>query len=317
MTGKIVYKDATNRIPATFTPLETDMLTVLAYFDLFHYPLTIGEIEQFRKQNATPAEVHSALDALLRRKRIFRIGDFYSLQDNPLLSYRRIEANERAMILLKKATKIGRFLQQFPFVRAIGISGSLSKNYADERSDFDYFIITAANRLWIARTCMHLFKKLAMLFRKDHFYCMNYYIDEKNLCLEDQNYFTAVELKTLLPVSGEKVMNQFFSSNEWAFGYFPFCSDRRQEFADRSKSVAKRLFEWIMNNQLGDRLENYLFRLTTRRWKKKELAGKKNNKGEVMSLLTARHFAKSDPGHFQYTILLKHADRIREVINPS
>ena len=47
----------------------------------------------------------------------------------------------------------------FPFVRAVGISGSLSKQYADENSDIDYFIITAANRLWIAKNLPAYFQK--------------------------------------------------------------------------------------------------------------------------------------------------------------
>ena len=58
------------------------------------------------------------------------------------------------------------------------MSGSLSKHFADEKSDIDFFIITSANRLWIARTCMHLFKKVSYIAGKQHWFCMNYYVDE-------------------------------------------------------------------------------------------------------------------------------------------
>ncbi len=116
---------------------------------------------------------------------------------------RRQQGNLRAEQLLPKAMKIGRFLSVFPYVRGIGISGSLSKMYAHEKADFDFFIITKANRLWIARTFMHLFKKLTFLTGKQHYYCMNYYLDEKALKLRDQNIYTAVEAITLIPVSGK------------------------------------------------------------------------------------------------------------------
>src|SRR6266478_4413244 len=99
--------------------------------------------------------------------------------------------------------KIGRFLSRFPYVTGVGISGSLSKMDAREKADFDFFIVTKANRLWIARTIMHLFKKLTFITGKQHLYCMNYYLDEKALQLRDQNIYTAVEAITLIPVSGK------------------------------------------------------------------------------------------------------------------
>jgi predicted nucleotidyltransferase len=47
---------------------------------------------------------------------------------------------------IKKAKAVAKFLSWFPYIRGIAISGSLSKNFADENSDLDFFIITAANR---------------------------------------------------------------------------------------------------------------------------------------------------------------------------
>src|SRR2546430_6574247 len=88
-------------------------------------------------------------------------------------------------------------------------------------TDIDFFIITSANRLWIARTCMHLFKKLTFLTGRQHWYCMNYYIDEEALNIEEHNIFTATELITLLPVCGNGTMQRFFQMNSWVSVYFP------------------------------------------------------------------------------------------------
>ncbi|MEI9810645.1 MAG: hypothetical protein WDO16_23755 [Bacteroidota bacterium] len=150
------------------------------------------------------------LEQLVAEGTIFRIAEFYLLQNDSALVKRRREGNQRAGQLLPKAMRIGRFLSRFPYVRGVGISGSLSKMYADEKADIDFFIITKANRLWIARTFMHLFKKLTFLTGRQHLYCMNYYIDEKALKLGEQNIYTAIETVTLLPAGGNAMQGFFF-----------------------------------------------------------------------------------------------------------
>ncbi|MGZ8553146.1 MAG: nucleotidyltransferase domain-containing protein [Chitinophagaceae bacterium] len=189
---------------------ETCILKVLAYFDIFHYPLTKNEIRKFLDHPLSEINFEESLEQMLSDEVIFLHNDFYSLQNNSLLAQRRKEGNRKAGKLLPKAFKIGRFLFHFPFVRAVFISGSLSKNFADEKADIDFFVITKANRLWIARTIMHLFKKLTFLTGHQHYFCMNYYIDEEALLIEDQNIFTAMEVATLVPVCGRKTIDSFF-----------------------------------------------------------------------------------------------------------
>jgi hypothetical protein len=279
------------------------ILRALAYFDIFQYPLLAGEIKRFSDQPTDEIFFEKTLEQLLYDKKIFRFYDFYSLQNNFLLAEKRIQGNHRAQLLLPKAMKIGRFLFRFPYVRAIGISGSLSKNYADEKADIDFFIIAKANRLWIARTLMHLFKKLTFITGHQHFYCMNYYIDETALELKDKNIFTAIEIKTLLTVCGKKALDSFFTTNKWADDFFPFCNYRHLQNAESPSPWFKNFFEWILNSKTGDRLDNYLMKLSARRWKKKQQKGKRNEKGQTMGLITSKHFARSNPESFQERLL--------------
>src|SRR6185436_14110695 len=179
---------------------EAGILRTLAYFDIFQYPLTKKEITQFFPDFFSDARLGPILQSMVLNKTVFLHNDFYSLHDNPLLAYRRKEGNFRAKKLIPRAYSIGRFLCRFPFVKAIAISGSLSKDFADENADIDFFIITKANRLWIARTMMHLFKKLTFITGHQHYFCMNYYIDEEALMIQEKNIFTAIEICTLLPV---------------------------------------------------------------------------------------------------------------------
>lgn len=279
------------------------VLKTLAYFDIFQYPLTFSELQQFAPVSIPSAILSQTLAQLIGQKRIYQYADHYSPQNNPLLVYRRKDGNARAVPLLKKAARIGRFLYQFPFVTAVGVSGSLSKNFADSRADIDFFIITKANRLWIARTLMHLYKKLTFLRGRQHYYCMNYYIDTHALTLSDRNIFTAIEIKTLLPVCGEKSMKEFFANNAWANEWLPRCNWRTQTYTDPRPSGLKRFTEWLIAGKLASGLNNWLCRLTTNRWKKKEARKKRNEKGMLMGLVTGIHFAKSNAGDFQGKVL--------------
>ena len=191
---------------------EISILKVLVYFDIFQYPLTKNEIRKYLDKPFPESGFEDLLQQMLSKQVIFQHNDFYSLHNNGLLAPRRKEGNLRAQMLMPKAFRIGRFLFHFPYVRAVCISGSLSKNFADEKADIDFFIITKANRLWLARTFMHFFKKFTFLTGHQHCFCMNYYIDEEALLIEAQNIFTAVEVITLVPVCGKQAINNFFSA---------------------------------------------------------------------------------------------------------
>jgi hypothetical protein len=292
---------------------QESIIRTLAYFDIFHYPLLKEEIRIFLDKSISPALLDKGLASLLEETTIFLHHDFYLLQDNLLLTHRRTQGNKKAAIMLIKAMKVGRFLYQFPFVRAIGISGSLSKDFAEDKSDIDFFIITKGNRLWIARTIMQVLTKLALLRGRQHFYCMNYYIDEHALMLPEKNIFTAIELKTLLPVAGNINMQRFFETNQWADTWLPVCNFRQQAAPDPSASWLKRLGEWMLGSRLFNPLENYLFRSTTRRWQQKERKGKRNDKGHILNLMTGQHFARTNPDAFQEKVLAIYEQKLAAV----
>jgi hypothetical protein len=292
-----------------FMALQQSILKTIAYFDLFSYPLTAEDIRYFLDVDAREEEVEYELNRLACQGRLYRLGNnaFYSLRNDPRLAEKRLRGEVRADELLRIAARGARLLYQFPFVRGICISGSLSKRCADEGADIDYFIITKANRLWIARTVMHLFKKLTYLRGHQHRYCMNYYIDEEALEIKEKNIFTAVELLTLMPACGNGGLTRFFQANNWTSQYLPHYRDRQRE-ADGPyrSSLLKRGLECILDNRLGDVLENYFRRLTDSRWKTKTSRGDRNGKGDPMTLQCGPHYSRPDPGIFQQRILLKY-----------
>ncbi|HEY4154140.1 MAG TPA: hypothetical protein VGM24_01900 [Puia sp.] len=292
--------------------LTDSILKVLAYFDLFDYPLRKEEIFAFLDQPVQPVVLSEALEELLERENIFLFQPFYSIRDNKELACRRVTGNLRAQPLLRIGNRISRILYQCPYVRAIGISGSLSKNFAAEDADIDYFIITRSDRLWIARTMLHLIKKFSFLLGRQHWFCMNYFIDEEALEIEEKNIFTAIELLTLLPLRGNSCLNEFYSGNTWTK---EFCPNYRNRSAAAdgpvSDSRLKKILESLFDGRAGDWLDNYFMRLTSRRWKKKEGLQKRSVKGNLMSLQTGKHFSKPNPGLFQKEILRLYQDNLK------
>jgi hypothetical protein len=299
-----------------FMDLHTSILKTIAYFDLFNYPLTLEDIRRFLDVKANEAEIGAETEMLVREGRLYRSGVYYSLQDNTALAIRRLRGEAHADELLRIAARGARFLYQFPFVRGVCISGSLSKRFADEKADIDYFIITAANRVWIARTLMHLFKKLTFLLGHQHRYCMNYYIDEDALEIREKNIFTAIELFTLLPMSGDEGLDQFFRANDWATEYFPGYRDRSREAQEtRPASFLKRFFERLLSNRLGNKLENRLRRITDRRWRQKTAQQQRNMKGDLLTLQCGKHYSRPNPEIFQQKVLAKYHRRLNEVFS--
>lgn len=286
---------------APIMPASTEftILKTLLYFDIFDYPLTKEDILQFSDSKISPNDLDVVLKDLIIEKKIWKFDRFYSLQNNSSLEKKRKDGNERAFQYLNKAVSIVKTLSQFPYVRAIGISGSVSKYFADENADIDYFIITHPNRLWIARTFMHLYKKLPFIKDRKRFYCMNYFVDESQLQIEEQNIYTATELVTLIPMYGNGSIENLYDANQWAFSFFPNFQFPDESYKINPKdNLFKRVLESVFNTQLGNWLDNYFFRLTTKRWKLKEEQKRLNTKGERMGLKTSKHFSKPNPIFF-------------------
>ena len=293
---------------------EHSILKVLVYFDLFRYPITNEEIYSFLDQGLNREYLNKMLDNLAKQQRIFQLDEFYSLQNDYSLAERRRKGNAFATELLKKASGISTLLYKFPYVRAIGISGSVSKNFADENADIDYFIITKANRLWVARTLMHLYKKNPFVKGRHQHYCMNYYVDEADLLIEEKNIYTATELFTIIPMAGNGSMKKFFESNRWALPFFPNHNlPAVKKETINTEPWFKRLTEFFLNNKMGDWLDDYLLKLTTHRWKKKEEKGRLNTKGEKMGLKTGKHCSKNNPAHFHDWFMEKYERKLTEV----
>jgi hypothetical protein len=291
------------------TIIQQDILKVLAYFDIFRYPLTIQEITLFLHTPATVAEVYEQAFVLLKARQAYVLEGLYTLQDDASLIERRQKGNHLAITEMQKAVKTARWLYRFPYVRSIAVSGSLSKNYADEHTDIDFFVITAGGRLWVARTILHLLYKLLWLMGRRRWFCLNYYIDDAVMEIEEKNIFTATEIVTLIPLEGAAVFSEFAAANHWVQQYYPQHVQKAMA-VNRAKGAVKKLVEALLNNKLGDWLERRLRMATGNRWQKKMQRNAVNEKGIKISMQPGIHYAKPNPANFQQKVIDMYEQRI-------
>lgn len=286
----------------------------MAYFDVFNYPLTNEEVRRFLPEKCNQLVVNEILYQLIKEDIIYKLNNFYSLQNQPQLAEIRLAGNKRAIKLLKIARLAAKILSWFPFVQSIAVSGSLSKNFADEKADIDFFIITSANRLWIARTFMHVFKKLTFLAGKQSWFCMNYYIDEMKMEIAEKNIFTAMEIVTLMPMQGINCFKKFIEANSWTHNYFREQIITNEKNGEIKKVVFRKCLEKIFNSSLGISIEKRLMRVTDERWKKKTHQGKVNDHGRRLAMITNPHFSKPDPAIFQSKVLRKYQHKVKQLL---
>lgn len=294
--------------------LKKSILKVLAYFDIFNYPVTYEEIKSFLDQPFTELELQAALLWLANNGLLYRINGFYSLKPDNALVERRIKGNRQAEKQLARATKIARFLSRFPYMRGIAVSGSLSKHFAYKGSDIDFFIITAPNRLWTARMFFVCLLCIARVIGLKKWFCLNYFIDTKALDIPEQNTYTAIEIATLIPKQGSDVFADFYKQNSWVRRYLPNYNENLTGAPAFIKGWLQYITEKLLDNKTGDRIENYLCNFYRARWKK--MLGEKRyakNGFQFGSYIAGKHVCKPMPQYFQDKIMKALAEKMAAI----
>jgi predicted nucleotidyltransferase len=297
---------------------EYGILNTLIYFDIFKYPLTKDEIQEYcHSKIHTSKEINEGLDFLVTKKFVNCSGGFYFVNDNFSIVERRINGNLLAEKFNSIAKKYSRIISKFPFVRAVFISGSLSKGYMDKESDIDYFIITAPGRLWLSRTLLVLFKKIFLL-NSHKYFCVNYFIDENNLEIPDKNIFTAMELVTLVPMINNELFEKFLEANTWTGNFLPNAGSLNNKIKEKKRNFSRRSssgnfkFYWekFFSGSIGNKLDDFCLKITLKYWKKKFIHFSKEDFKNA--LRSKKDVSKHHPNKFQEKVLALYEEKIKQ-----
>lgn len=285
------------------------IIKALLYSDIFHYPLTVEEIFERLEIPCSDIEaVKVELRQLVETQVIFLFGDFYSLRDDVSLAIRRSAGNKMAKDIMPRAISRSRLIYSFPFVRAVMISGSLSKNFLDKNGDIDFFIVTTPGKVWLTRGLLALFQRI-FLFNSHKYFCVNYYIDHDHLELEERNIFTATEVATLKPVCGYEHYEKLVSSNPWVTEHYPQFKAAGKASEKVLAWWPKRLLEGVLT-PFASWLDPFVMRKLTQRAQRLH-AHKFEKEDFDVAFKAAPHVSKNHIGNYQRKITDKFNQRVR------
>ncbi len=307
--------------PTNTISYSEDILSLLAYFDIFKHPLTVSDIQ--RMKGLSEAIILEQLNILVTTNICFVWQGYYGLsaetQEN---AQRRLVAEKNAEQYWSKVKKYSQRIANFPFVRGVAISGSLSKGVMTDDGDIDFFIITEPNKLWITRSLLILYKKIRLLNSRKYF-CLNYFVDTNNLAIIDKNIFTAVEVAHLIPVySQDDLFDRFYDQNSWVKEFInspapitinalPSDGFYRIERDVKIKKSKHTKEKWL-SGSFGNRLERWTHKKTLKRWMKK--FGHFNEDKFELTMRSTTGVSKHHPQDFQSKVLDTYSERFNKAI---
>ncbi len=296
-------------IEKKISELQIAIIKTVLYFDVFDYPLNLQELYEHVGRGRDYNHFETQCLQLVEEGFLIQQNDLYgSVLVSPKAFAKREKGNANADMVMPEAIKWGLKLHHFPFVRSVSISGSLSKQYFDAHSDFDFFVVTKANRLWICRTLVTLYWKLLPNTSKKKL-CANYFVDETLDTLDDQNRFTATELLYLLPITGAEVKQKILNSNDWIHTYINNKVVNTKYEKKISEPLLKRITEGILNLFFGLRTEQFIMKNTFKRWRKK--FPDMTEADFDLQFRTRKNVAKRHTKGFQNKVLLMFEQRIQ------
>ncbi len=218
--------------------VNKEIIKVLSYFSSFHYAPSDAQIRTFLAVKVSMEAINEGLNRLVNKKRLLSmdmgmpLGSIYTMGGHSIFLKKRAvrkAQTEKKLNVLKTYSYI---LYASPWIKMVGISGSCAMDNAKPGDDVDFFIITAKNRLWLARIWAISAAKLLGVHRsrKDKRVsgkaCLNMFFDEQDLMIptNKQNLYTAhevVQMRRIDMREGAYYHRDFMQSNSWIKSYFP------------------------------------------------------------------------------------------------
>jgi len=253
------------------SPLEQSIQKTLSYFDLANYPLTKEELFAFLWQPPAMGyyDFMNQLNAGAAGFETARGYYFLHGRENIIAErQRRLVNSEHKLKIAKKAAKK---LRSVPFLRAIFVCNSVGSEQALQDSDIDFFIVTEAKRIWIAR----FFSNLILRFFGIRTYgkkikdkiCLSFFVDGAHLDLaglriaEDDVHF-AYWIRQMLPLyDPENYYSKFLSANGWIKKFMPnlnneFITPHRFNVKNSGPGLFwKKAWEKMWTGSYGDLIE--------------------------------------------------------------
>jgi hypothetical protein len=292
--------------------LRNDILRTLLYYDIWSYPLNARELYAFLPFNSMTLEQFTEhLAREVDGSTIVEHDGFYFVGGKTAAVVAERHLRERHARRLWLGARLAmHVIKRFPFVRAVFVSGDLSKHATHPSSDVDFFIITEPQRLWIARALLTGFKKI-FLFNRKKFFCLNYFTTTRNLRADKENIFVATEIATLKPLFNSRLFFRYLITNRWIKEYFPNFDVRFVTLPPCSErpSILQKVFELPFTLFDASALDERIMDIMARVWRKRY---------PMFDEMTHQRLFKCKPdestahvGNFENKVLISYRERLR------
>jgi hypothetical protein len=162
-----------------------------------------------------------------------------------------------------KAKIMAQVLAMIPFVRMIGLTGSLAQGKANQNSDIDFMIVAEKGWIWTVRFLSTLLVILAGQRRSNKKtagkFCLNRYLTTVSLIIYPQNHYHAQDYSLMVPlVDSGGIYDQYWRANYWINQYCPFPKKYFPVGPNIISRFIQKLTELIYQNVGGRYLEKKL-----------------------------------------------------------
>ena len=296
-------------------PLRADILKTLLYYDIWNYPLKRTELFAYLPVNSMSYnEFARRLSDELQTGDILERGEYYYVRGKTsAVVDHRISKERHARRMWKVARIVMHVIKRVPFVRGVFVSGDLSKNATNRKSDLDFFIITEPGRLWITRTLLIAFKKVVLLNQKK-FFCLNYFATTDCPVLETRNVFVATEVAHLKPLFNSRLFLEYQNTNSWIKEFFPnfhlsgSTGMRFPRVSDR-RSYFQMVIEKLISVLPLDRMDDYLLRMMERVWARRYPEYDQTTRDRIFRCTKTE--SRAYVGNYEEKILALYRERLR------
>jgi hypothetical protein len=238
-------------------PLATGIATFVCYAGVFNDVIEIKEVAS-RLGISSPTEFHTVLNQLCCEGRLILKDGFAGLpcfEDKASVKAAKITT---ARNLINSRMGCLRKIGRNPLVKFVGVSGSLAAgNPTKDRNseiDLDVFVITRNQCLWLYSIWLALKNNLWLLWSKllptggeKVRLCLNYIMDESDPLIANRNFYTATEMRNLIPVVGLDAHRKFIQINSWVDYYYPGMSGISPPVASSPTHQINKIFYAVYN----------------------------------------------------------------------
>ncbi len=204
--------------------LNKNQIASIVYHNIFAYPLNSNDLNKW-----ATTSVHA--NKILKRKKykISKYKNYYFLANQKHLVAARLNNEKESIKKIEIAKRGVDIISQISSVLFVGITGSVAMQNANNDSDIDLMIITKKGTLWTTRFLVYLklrnsklkIRKPNLLDEKDKL-CINLWLDETSLEIQNKNIYTAHEIAQIIPLfQKDKIYEKLLIKNTWILDFWP------------------------------------------------------------------------------------------------